>query len=180
MENIKYTSKGKTYYDVKGIFQPDPRWSIFEGAGSLDQYIEKFLFPECLGPDVDKTLLEQEVLIKKLLLNGYFEYEFITVAIHNSFLMFEVGLKIYFKNLTGTEFQGTLHKLIEQYEKLSIINRENRSVLDMIRHIRNHFAHPKAYTVVPPAVIGIIKLVLTVINDLEKIHKERSSAVENI
>ena len=174
MENINNTPRAEASSSIEKLFEPDPRWSIFEGAGSFIEFQKNFLFSECLHSNADKPLLEQEILINKLLTYGYFEYEFITVAIRNSFLMFELGLKIYYKKFTGTDFQGQLYKLIEAYEKLSIINGENRLVLDMIRHVRNHFTHPKEHTVVAPAVIEIIKLVVTIINDLEKILSERN------
>ena len=152
----------------------DPRWTVFEEYSSFPQFTEALIPKTVLVPTVEKGIQDYYNVVIKLLHFSYYEYEFVTVSLRNCLPLLEYSLNHYYAKHTGEDFKGSLSKLINWYRAEKIFNKESLEAIDMVRHIRNHYMHPRSHVVAPPAVAGIIEMIVVMINDLEEKYMENS------
>jgi len=127
---------------------------------------------------VNKDVVENFRIIKKLIEHSYFEYKFYDVAALKSMVTLEMALKLRYEELSKTKWpkNKTLEKLIEWFEAGFHFEVYNPDYLDSMREIRNALAHPAAHGFSGPGSKHIIAQTVDLINGLYEdplLRKER-------
>ncbi|MFC0513511.1 DUF4145 domain-containing protein [Mucilaginibacter angelicae] len=149
----------------KVLLAPHPVWEIMEGINTFEDYA-KLLPVTRLNDGVDESIKAYYEPIRKLLEFGYFEYSFITMAFRSSFQMLELILRVYYKKHIGKPAKHqTLNQLIIWFANQNLIDKKQAEQLQLLRELRNGYAHPSENTVAPLTFIKIIDDMLILANE---------------
>src|SRR5688500_5889423 len=113
-------------------------WSALYGELTLQEYEERIVpkvrFKDRVHDDVKKTF----IVIYRLLLHGYFEYEFLDVAIVKCLQTFEMALKLRYEELSGVKWnpKSPLVQLIDWFESQSYFETTNPDYMQHVRTVR--------------------------------------------
>src|SRR5690349_12109665 len=122
----------------------DETWNAFDQARSADEFYDEFVPELYVKPQVNKEIVENFRVIRKLIEYSYFEYRFYDVATLESLLTLEMALKIRFSeiNLENWPKKKSLSHLMDWFQKHNYFEVYNGEFLRHIRAIRNLMAHP--------------------------------------
>lgn len=146
------------------ILQRDPRWQIFYGDISLEDFMAKL--PIDFYDDVAQDVKDAFGVIHKLMVYSYYEYLFIDVAVTKALQTFEMALKLRYKQLNDSEWTKNLAQLIEHFRKSSYFELDTRELLDHVRKMRNHLSHPRRHNVGGTVRFHWINTTVDLINDI--------------
>lgn len=124
-----------------------PTWKALYGDISIDEYqaqmLPKIYFTSNVHEDIQKTFS----VIDKLLLHGYFEYEFLDVAVTKSLQAFEMALKLRYEQITLKKWNkhSTLDQLLNYFHSRNYFEFVNPTFIEHIRKSRNALTHPERH-----------------------------------
>ena len=129
------------------LFEPAAQWD-FLGYPDFEAYRAEFVPELRFASNVPEDIREQFSVVRKLLEFGYYEYGFMDVAAAQALFGFEMGLKLRYTELTGTDAgKRMLGSLMPWFKKQKRFEADNKKFLDLVRDVRNRQAHPKQFSV---------------------------------
>lgn len=118
-------------------------WKALYGDISLEEYrtrlLPKILFKDEVHADVKKTF----GVIERLLLHGYFEYEFLDVGIIKALHAFEMALKLRYEQLTEKKWnpKSPFEQLLRYFQTGNYFEINAPEFVDHVRKSRNALTH---------------------------------------
>lgn len=168
----------RTFKSQSMELKRDDIWGIYEDdARTLSEFIEKHVPKLQLRKDVSEDVGKNVSTIKKLLNHSFYEYEFIDLAYKELLHTFEMALKIRYQELNQKEWpkSKSLKDLIGWFRNKCYFEASNQRFFDQIRFVRNHFSHPKNYSLGGMAFLGRFNDITDLINDTYANIEERKT-----
>jgi hypothetical protein len=108
-----------------------------------DRVVPSIRFKDEVHIDVKKTFL----VIEKLLVHSYYEYEFFDVAYAKALQTFEMALKLRYEELEKRKWNSkkALIYLIKYFRIGRLFEINDRRYSDHVRQTRNYLSHPERY-----------------------------------
>lgn len=153
----------------------DPRWDIqeknsFEYFKSLSKQIQ-------FRPEISDEIVNRFAVVKRLLAQSYFVYDFIDVAYERALLTLEMAIKIRYEEIEGKIWKKNLKKLIDWAESKHLFE-DDSEVIHKLRKFRNRVAHPEKYTLLGIAGVDIVARIVEVINGLYDSVEKRKERID--
>jgi hypothetical protein len=146
----------------------DPRWEIFFGDISLTDFAKSKIPLIRWRKDVNQGIKDAFKVVQKLLILSYYEYLFVDTAVNRSLQLFEMALKIRYKEINNTQWKskGRLVEIIEWFRSRDYFERDDEEFLNHVRSTRNHLSHPERHTIAGGMWFHWIETTVDLINDL--------------
>lgn len=124
--------------------------------------------------NVNQEIKDAFLVIQKLLIHSYYEYLFIDTAVIRSFQIFEMALKIRYKeiNIAQWDSKRPLVKLIEWFRTRDYFERQDKEFFEYVRSTRNYLSHPERHNI-HGMWFHWIETTMDLINDLYEDIKQR-------
>lgn len=116
-------------------------WSIFPNTETLEKFQKHHLNEVYLKPEVPEAIRAQSIVIERLLLHSYYEYEFIDIALTQAVFLFEKALRIKWQQIYQKPTKLTLEKLIDWFFERGYFETRNFALPTQLRNIRNGKVH---------------------------------------
>lgn len=163
--------------NTEKIFKPH---FIF-GGKTFEEYcsnIPEFYFRKEVPDDVVSNF----EVIEKLLVFSFYEYKFIDEAYTKAIYTFEMAMSIRYNQFSPKAVKAGFDTLIKKLDKLNVFD-ANIDVLESIKRVRNHCAHPKRHGFAGIAIWNNIEFINRLINELYDdidIRLERQNLIKNL
>jgi hypothetical protein len=117
---------------------------------------------------VNQDVKDAFQVVHKLMIHSYFEYLFIDVAVTKALHVFEMALKLRYKEVNNSEWnkKKTLEQLIEWFRGQDFFETEDKRFFDHVRNTRNYLSHPERHGYAGMASFHWISTAVDIINDL--------------
>jgi|GEM_PF-2735090 len=115
--------------------------------------------------EVPEGVVSRFKLVKELIKQSYFVYEFLDSAYERSLLTLELAIKKRYEEIEGDEWSGNFKKLIKWGARKNLFE-DNEEVIQKFREFRNRVAHPERYSLLGITGINIVFRVVEIINGL--------------
>ncbi len=125
----------------------DEHWEHFLVPRDFDKFCTESIPEIKLKPQVNKEVADSFKIIRHLLEHSFFHFEFYDVAVTKCMFTFEMALKIRYKEVCNSEWNGSLAGLIDWFHKRNYFEVYNDYFLHWYRKFRNSEAHPKGYSI---------------------------------
>jgi len=149
--------------------EKDPRWNVYKDQTTSIEEFEKNILPifylnKKAPDDVKKSLR----VLYKLLVLSYYEYEFVDIAAGKTMHIFEMALKLRYKELNDQPWNSKkpLKSLIDWFQAENYFEISHSGYFDHIRNVRNYFSHPERHTLGGISIFHLIRDPIDLINDL--------------
>lgn len=153
----------------------DATWDAFAISKNPDEFAKE-IFPEIeLKKEVHQDIKSEFRVIKRLVEQSYFEYQFYDKAATEALLTFEMALKMRNKELNFVKhdkYEPSLSKLITAFHKRDYFE-GNKRFLDLVRMVRNQFVHRDKHNFAGPLKRQYILHSIDLINGLYEDPKLR-------
>lgn len=91
---------------------------------------------------VSTEVVNRFLMVKRLIMHSFFEYEFLDIAFERSLTTFEMALKIRYEEITKKNSEGKrLQALISWGAARNLFDKDEQFI-QPLRHLRNYAAHP--------------------------------------
>jgi hypothetical protein len=150
------------------ILCQDKRWLHTDADNiPLEEFIE-LLPPIRFYDDVNQNVKEAFQVVHKLMIHSYYEYLFFDVAVTKALHIFEMALKLRYRELNNDEWKknDSLKNLIEWFRKRNFFEREDEKFFDHVRNTRNYLSHPEKHHFKGMTSSHWIRTAVDLINDL--------------
>lgn len=166
-------------------FKRDPRWEALYGDVSLKDFVDTKIPLIRWKKEVNQDIKNVFEVIHKLLIHSYYEYLFIDTAVIRSFQVFEMALKIRYKeiNITAWDSKRPLVKLIEWFRTRDYFERQDREFFEYVRSTRNYLSHPERHNIAGSMWFHWIETTVDLINDLYEdieLRKRRRTIADDL
>lgn len=145
---------------------------------SLEVFVKEKIPQIQFYKEVNSDVQEAFQVIHSLLVHSYFEYLFVDVAVNRALQVFEMALKLRYKELNdGKNWnkRKTLKSLIAWFSERKYFENDDQDFLDRIRHTRNYLVHPESHTFAGSVGFPWIGSIVDLINDL---YEDRTLRVQ--
>lgn len=160
----------------------DSTWEVYRVTSTQD-HIDRFMPDLALVDGVPDDVKSEFKSIGQLIACSYYHYQLYDEAVRKIILIFELALKIKYKEITLNDWgRKSLEKLIEDLYNRNLFN-ASKEFLSHVRITRNSFAHPKKYSFGGPALLHWIENITLIINELfepNEIRTQRNQQVEKV
>lgn len=145
--------------------KPDKAWQAM-GIASIRRF-EDIISKISLKPNVAPDIVKRIEVVKKLILHGYFVYEFLDVALINTVLTFEMALKVRYREIECKNVGKSmdLYQLIKWGAERCLFD-DDEKIIQNLRKIRNEIAHPDRYNLMGFLSIDMIQRTVEIINEM--------------
>lgn len=145
----------------------DSRWKSF-GVKSLQEFQDKILTQVKLKEQVPSDIKDSIYIVQKLLLQSYYEYEFIDIALTNAVFALERALKLKYKEITGEDWKRrhSFEMLIDWFFNRNYFESWNSDVPHQLRVIRNGKAHSEGKSLGGLNYVSKVYKTIDLINDI--------------
>lgn len=146
----------------------DKQWLLTsEDNISLDEFT-KILPPIRFYDIVNQDVKDAFQIVRKLMIHSYYEYSFFDVAVTKALHIFEMALKLRFRELNNKEWDNKkpLEKLIEWFRKRNFFEIEDKEFFDHVRNTRNRLSHPERHYLKALTSSHWIRTAVDLINDV--------------
>lgn len=143
--------------------KPCTLWEIVGGCETFEGFCNEMV-PSFQAGGAPFEIQRKLEVIQKLIIHSYYEYDFIDVALDQTFHALEMGLHLKYQSLYPNK---SALKNLKPYLDWAVregIILPNQS--KTINELRNHLAHPKKESIIGMAGIVLIKTIIKVISDL--------------
>ena len=155
----------------------DPIWDVFENTSTLEEFKSKVIPKVFIHPNASKNILKPVQVIKKLLVQSFFEYSFTDVAMQYSIFTLEKAMRERYEETTNTSSKRHSFKfLIDYFFDNGYFEVFNKEVLTQLRNIRNGNVHEVEHSQAGIIAFNKVSTTIDLINDLylnPKYRKER-------
>lgn len=147
---------------------PDEKWKMIFGINDYQEYLDNKFIQVYLKPEVHEDVKESFHIVQRLVDLAYYEYQFWDVAGIQSFLAFELALKLRYWELNGQSAAklSNLYSYIKWFKERGAFETDNDEFLSRLREIRNLYAHPSQKSLAGPVIAWHITATTYLINDL--------------
>lgn len=146
---------------MKKSLPRDPRWDDnhpYEFFKSIASDI-KFL------DEVPEAVVSRFKLVKELIKQSYFVYDFLDAAYERALLTLELAIEKRYEEIKGDEWNKNFKKLIKWGAENDLFE-DREEVIQKFREFRNRVAHPERYSLLGITGIDIVFRVIEIINGL--------------
>jgi hypothetical protein len=166
------------------FFCQDKKWLLTNGDNvPLDEFI-KILPVINFYNDVNQDVKDAFQIVRKLMIHSYYEYLFFDVAVTKALHIFEMALRLRFKDLNNMEWgKKPLAQLIEWFRKRNFFEREDKEFFDHVRNTRNYLSHPEKHHFKGMTSSHWIRTAVDLINDLYEdieLRKQRRKLTDQV
>lgn len=144
-------------------------WDAFYNDISLQDFVDQKIPKIRFKKEVNSEVKNAFEIVHKLLVHSYFEYLFIDIAVTRALHVFEMALKIRFRELnSGKDWpkKAPLVQLINWFRDRNYFEIDNPEFFKHIRDRRNYLSHPTGHHFGGAVGLPWITTALDLINDL--------------
>ncbi len=125
----------------------DSRWSVFAVPDKFDEFLET-REEIIIHKNAHKDIVSKFRLIQQLIDFSFYEYEFYDLAMKESLITLEAGLKIRYREITGNKWSNNknLKQLLKWFFSRDYFEMRTEEQIDWLRKIRNTTIHTDSHS----------------------------------
>jgi hypothetical protein len=148
-----------------------PVWTALYNDISLQDFTERVVPKIQFKAEVHQDVKKAFAIVQNLLVQSYYEYQFLDVAYAKALHILEMALKFRARDVDTTldknkSDERTLSPLVQWFASRNYFEVQNPAFIKRISQARNHFSHPKQYGFAGTAGLHWIDTVIDLINDV--------------
>ncbi|MFZ6012112.1 MAG: hypothetical protein ACOYXT_17355 [Bacteroidota bacterium] len=148
-----------------------PVWTALYDDISLKDFIDRVVPKIQFKSEVHEDIKKAFATVQNLLIQSYYDYQFLDVAYAKALHYLEMALKLRARDVDSTldkdkSDERTLSPLVQWFASRNYFEVQNPAFIKRISQARNHFSHPKRHGFAGTAGLHWIDTVVDLINDL--------------
>ena len=142
----------------------DEFWDVIEGCKTFESFCKKTIPDFNKNKNIPEAVQRKLGVVQKLMTYSYYEYDFLDVAMLQTFYILELALSLKYKSLPN--YKKDLKNLTLYLDWALRKNYILKSQKEQIIYLRNNLFHPKDESIFGMIAINVIKVNVELISNL--------------